>query len=165
MPDQEHLILVLASEAEEITRDMAVFFAPTRDVIEPGADWPPDLGPGELAALIPQLRLTIGNLADVMGQIVSGNKGDPDKANLVSEGVRLIEQAEQVIGEGETLFGVPASPPSARPQQDVAARDFPHGATATPATGTSLATPEAGAAPPASLRPGGSAGPGTRHPR
>jgi|SRR5271166_6233344 len=165
MPDQEHLILVLASEAEEITRDMAVFFAPTRDVIEPGADWPPDLGPGELAALIPQLRLTIGNLADVMGQIVSGNKGDPDKAKLLSEGVRLIEQAEQVIREGETLFGVPASPPGTRPQQDLAARDFPHGAAATPATGTSLATPEVGSATPAPLRPGSSAGPGTGHPR
>ena len=60
MPDQEHLILVLASEAEEITRDMSVFFAPTRDLIEPGADWPQDLGPGELAALIPHLRRTIG---------------------------------------------------------------------------------------------------------
>jgi len=126
MPDQEHLILVLASEAEEITRDMAVFFAPTRDVIEPGADWPPDLDPGELAALIPQLRLTIGNLADVMGQIVSDNKGDPDKAKLVSEGVRLIEQAEQVIRESETLFGVPASPPGTRPS-----RTWPHGTSRT----------------------------------
>jgi hypothetical protein len=164
MPDQEHLILVLASEAEEITRDMAVFFAPTRDVIEPGADWPPDLGPGEMAALIPQLRLTIGNLADVMRQIVSGNKADPDKAKLVSEGVRLIEQAEQAIREGETLFGVPASPPGTRPQQDVAARDFPHGAAATPATGTSRATPEAGSATPVPPRPESSAGPGTRHP-
>ena len=148
MPDQEHLILVLASEAEEITRDMAVFFAPTRDVIEPGADWPPDLGPGEMAALIPQLRLTIGNLADVMRQIVSGNKADPDQA----------------IREGETLFGVPASPPGTRPQQDVAARDFPHGAAATPATGTSRATPEACSATPVPPRPGSSAGPGTRHP-
>lgn len=148
MPDQEHLILVLASEAEEITRDMAVFFAPARDVIEPGADWPPDLGPGELAALIPQLRFTIRNLADVMGQIVSGNNGDPDKAKLVSEGVHLIEQAEQVIREGETLFGAPASPLGTRPQQDVAARDFPHAAAATPATGTSLVTPEAGSATP-----------------
>jgi hypothetical protein len=165
MPDQEHLILVLASDAEEITRDIAVFFTPTRDVIEPGADWPPDLSPGELAALIPQLRLTIGNLADVMGQIVFDNKGDPDKAKLVSEGVRLIEQAEQVIREGETLFGVPASPPRTRPQQDVAARDFPHGAAATPATDTSLATPEAAPAIPSTLRPGGSAAPGTRHPR
>ncbi len=38
MPDQEHLILVLARDAEEITRDISVFFAPTRDFIEPGAD-------------------------------------------------------------------------------------------------------------------------------
>ena len=148
MPDQEHLILMLARDAEEVTRDMSVFFAPTRDFIEPGADWPPDLGPGELAALMPQLRLTIGNLADVMGQIVSGNKGDPDKAKLVSEGVRLMEQAEQVIRAGETLFGVPASPSGTCPQQDVAAGDFLHGAAATPATGTSRATPEAGSAPP-----------------
>ena len=60
MPEQEHLILVLARDAEEITRDISVFFAPARDVIEPGADWPHDLSPGELATLIPQLRLTIG---------------------------------------------------------------------------------------------------------
>ena len=66
MPDQEHLILVLARDAEEITRDMSVFFAPTRDFIEPGADWPHDLTRGELAALIPHLRRTIGRLADVM---------------------------------------------------------------------------------------------------
>ena len=45
MPDQEHLILVLARDAEEITRDISVFFAPTRDFIEPGADWPHDLDP------------------------------------------------------------------------------------------------------------------------
>ena len=56
MPDQEHLILVLARDAEEITRDISVFFAPTRDFIEPGADWPQDLTRAELAALIPYLR-------------------------------------------------------------------------------------------------------------
>jgi hypothetical protein len=148
MPDQEHLILVLARDAEEVTRDMSVFFAPTRDFIEPGADWPPDLGPGELAALIPQLRLTIGHLADVLGQIILDNKGDPDKAKLVSEGVRLIEQGEQAVRAGETLFGAPASPPGTLPQQEVAAQDFPHGAAAAPATGTSLATPEVGPANP-----------------
>ena len=121
MPDQDHLILVLARDAEEITRDMSVFFAPTRDLIEPGADWPPDLGPGELAALIPQLRLTIGHLADVLGQIIHDSKGDPDKAKLVSKGVGLIEQGEQAVRAGETLFGVPASPPGTRPQPEVAA--------------------------------------------
>ena len=94
MPDQDHLILVLARDAEEITRDMSVFFAPTRDLIEPGADWPPDLGPGELTALIPQLRLTIGHLADVLRQIILDSKGDPDKAKPVSKGIGLIEQGE-----------------------------------------------------------------------
>ena len=164
MPDQEHLILVLARDAEEITRDMSVFFAPTRDLIEPGADWPPDLGPGELTALIPQLRLTIGHLADVMGQIVSGNKGDPEKARLVSEGVRLIEQGEQAIRAGETLFGAP-SPPGTRPQQDVAAQDFPYEAAARPASDASSAT--SGADPAISAPPGTGSdpGPGTRHPR
>ena len=42
MQDQEHLILVLAREAEEITHGMPVLFAPARDLIEPGADWPQD---------------------------------------------------------------------------------------------------------------------------
>ena len=148
MPDQDHLILVLARDAEEITRDMSVFFAPTRDLIEPGADWPPDLGPGELTALIPQLRLTIGHLADVLRQIILDSKGDPDKAKLVSKGIGLIEQGEQAVRAGETLFGVPASPPGTRPQPEVSAQDFPHGAAVTPATGTSLALPEAGPANP-----------------
>jgi hypothetical protein len=165
MPDQEHLILVLARDAEEITRDMSVFFAPTRDFIEPGADWPPDLGPGELAALIPQLRLTIGHLADVMGQIVSGNKGDPGKARLVSEGVRLIEQGERAIRAGETLFGAPAGPPDTRPQQDVAAQDFPYEAAARPASDASSATSGADPAIPAPPGTGSNPGPGTRHPR
>ncbi len=162
MPDQDHLILVLARDAEEITRDMSVFFAPTRDLIEPGADWPPELGPGELATLIPQLRLAIGHLADVLRQIILDSKGDPGKARLVSEGIGLIEQGEQAVQAGETLFGVPANPPGARPEPEVAAQDFPHGAAVTPATGTSLAPPEAGPANPGPPRPGTSAG--TRHP-
>ena len=53
MPDQEHLILVLAREAEVITHDMSVFFAPARDFIEPGADWPQDLTPGEVGGADP----------------------------------------------------------------------------------------------------------------
>jgi hypothetical protein len=165
MPDQEHLILVLARDAEEITRDMSVFFAPTRDFIEPGADWPPDLGPGELAALIPQLRLTIGHLADVIGQIVSGNKGDPGKARLVSQGVRLIEQGERAIRAGETLFGAPAGPPDTRPQQGVAVQDSPREAAARPASDASPATSGVGPAIPALPGTGSSPGPGTRHSR
>jgi hypothetical protein len=159
MPDQEHLILVLARDAEEITRDMSVFFAPTRDFIEPGADWPPDLSPGELAALIPQLRLTIGHLADVLGQIVFDNKGDPEKARQVSEGIRLIEQAEQAIRAGETLFDAPAIPPGSRPGQDVAARDYPHGAAAVTASDASPAAPKVGPAVPVPPRPGSNPGP------
>ena len=165
MPDQEHLILVLAREAEEITRDMSVFFAPTRDFIEPGADWPQDLTPGELAVLIPQLRRTIGSLSDVITQVVAGNQADPEKARLVTEGVRLIEQGEEAIRAGETLFGAAASPQGTRPQQEVAAQDFPHGAAAGPASDASPATPEAGPAIPAAPRPGDNPGPGTRHPR
>ena len=164
MPDQEHLILVLARDAEEITRDMSVFFAPTRDFIEPGADWPPDLGPGELAALIPQLRLTIGHLADVMGQIVSGNKGDPGKARLVSEGVRLIEQGEQAIRAGETLFGAPQPaghpPPAGRGRTGLPVRSCRQ-ASQRRLTGHVRSRP-GHPAPPGT---GSSPGPGTRHPR
>jgi hypothetical protein len=165
MPDQEHLILVLARDAEELSRDMSVFFAPTRDFIEPGADWPPDLNPGELAALIPQLRLTIGHLADVMGQVVSGNKGDPGKARLVSEGVRLIEQGVQALRAGETLFGAPARPPGTRPPQDVAAQDFPREAAARPASDASPATAGAAPAIPAPPGTGSNPDPRTRHSR
>jgi len=165
MPDQEHLILVLARDAEEITRDMSVFFAPTRDFIEPGADWPQDLTPAELAVLIPRLRRTIGSLSDVITRVVAGNQADPEKARLVTEGVRLIEQGEQAIRAGETLFGAPLSPPGTRLQQDVAAQDFPHGAAVGPASGASPATPEAGPAIPAPPQPGSSPGPGTRHQR
>ena len=100
MPDQEHLILVLAREAEVITHDMSVFFAPARDFIEPGAGWPQDLTPGELGGLIPQLRRTIGWLSDVITQVVDGNQADPDKARLVTEGVRLIEQGDEMIDVG-----------------------------------------------------------------
>jgi len=165
MPDQEHLILVLAREAEEITRDVSVFFAPTRDFIEPGADWPQDLTPAELAVLIPRLRRTIGSLSDVLTRVVAGNQADPEKARLVTEGVRLIEQGEQAIRAGETLFGAPPSPPGTCPQQDVAAQDFPQGAAAGSAGDASPATHEPGPAIPAPPRPGSSPGPGTRHPR
>jgi len=165
MPDQEHLILVLARDAEEITRDMSVFYAPTRDFIEPGADWPQDLTPAELAVLIPRLRRTIGSLSDVLTRVVAGNQADPEKARLVTEGVRLIEQGEQAIRAGETLFGAPPSSPGTRLQQDVAAQDFPHGAAVGPASDASPATPEAGPAIPAPPRPGSSPGPGTRHRR
>ena len=151
MPDQEHLILVLARDAEEITRDISVFFAPTRDFIEPGADWPQDLTRAELAALIPHLRRTIGSLSDVITHVVADNRADPEKARLVAEGVRLIEQGEEAIRAGETLFGAPPSPPGTRSQQDVAAQDFPDGAAARPASGASLAAPEVGLAP---SRPG-----------
>ncbi len=40
MPDQEHLILVLAREAEEITRDMYSAFRPARRVPAPSRKWP-----------------------------------------------------------------------------------------------------------------------------
>jgi hypothetical protein len=152
MPDQEHLILVLAREAEVITHDMPVFFAPARDFFEPGAGWPQDLT---------QLRRTIGWLSDVITQVVAGNQADPDKARLVTEGIRLIEQGEEAIRAGETLFGAAASPPGSRPQQEVAAQDYPHGAAARPASGTSAAGPAIPAAP----RPGDNPGPGTRHAR
>jgi hypothetical protein len=165
MPDQEHLILVLAREAEEITRDMPVFFAPNRDFIEPGADWPYDLTPAELAVLIPHLCRTIGSLSDVITHVVADNQADPEKARLVTEGVRLIEQGEEAIRAGETLFGVPASPPGTHLQQEVAAQDFPHGAAAGPASDASPAAPEAGPAIPAPPGPGSNPGPGTRHPR
>jgi hypothetical protein len=163
MPDQEHLILVLARDAEEITRDIAVFFAPTRDFIEPGADWPQDLTRAELAALIPYLRRTIGSLSDVITHVVASDQADPDKARMVAEGVRLIEQGEEAIRAGEALFGAPPSPPGTRSQQDVAAQGFPDGAAVGPSGGASLATPEAGLAVPS--RPGNNPGPGTRHPR
>ena len=117
MPDQEHLILVLARDAEEITRDISVFFAPTRDFIEPGADWPQDLTRAELAALIPYLRRTIGSLSDVITHVAADNRADPEKARVVAEGVRLIEQGEEAIRAGETLFGAPPSPPGTRSQQ------------------------------------------------
>ena len=165
MPDQEHLILVLARDAEEITRDISVFFAPARDFIEPGADWPQDLTRAELAALIPHLRRTIGSLSDVMSQRRRRNQADPEKARLVTEGVRLIEQGEQAIRAGETLFGAPPSPPGIRSQQDVAAQDFPDGAAARPASGASPETPEADPAIPAPPGTGSHPGPGTRHPR
>jgi hypothetical protein len=159
MPDQEHLILVLAREAEVITHDMPVFFAPARDFIEPGAGWPPDLTPGELAGLIPQLRRTIGWLSDVITQVAAGNQADPDKARLVTEGARLTEQGGEAIRAGETLFGAAASPPGSRPQQEVAAQDYPHGAAAGPASGASAATPAAGPAIPAAPGPGDNPGP------
>jgi hypothetical protein len=162
MPDQEHLILVLARDAEEITRDISVFFAPTRDFIEPGADWPQDLTRAELAALIPYLRRTIGSLSDVITHVIADNRADPEKARVVAEGVRLIEQGEEAIRAGETLFGAPPSPPGTRSQQDVATQDFPDGA-AGPASGALLAAPEVGR--PAPPRPGNNQGPGTRHPR
>jgi hypothetical protein len=165
MPDQEHLILMLAGEAEEITHDMSVFFAPARDFIEPDADWPQDLTPGELAGLIPQLRRTIGWLSDVITQVVAGNQADPDKARLVTEGIRLIEQGEKAIQAGETLFAAAASLQGSRPKQEVAAQDFPPGAAAGPASGASAATPAAGPAIPAAPRPGDNPGPGTRHAR
>jgi hypothetical protein len=165
MPDQEHLILVLARDAEEITRDISVFFAPTRDFIEPGADWPQDLTRAELAVLIPHLRRTIGSLSDVITHIITGNQADPEKARLVTEGARLIEQGEQAIRAGETLFGAPPGRPATRPQQDVAAQDFPHGAAATPASDASPAAPEAGPDIPALPRADSNPGPGTRHPR
>ena len=163
MPDQEHLILVLARDAEEITRDISVFFAPTRDFIEPGADWPQDLTRAELAALIPYLRRTIGSLSDVITHVAADNRADPEKARVVAEGVRLIEQGEEAIRAGETLFGAPPSPPGTRSQQDVATQDFPDGAAAGPASGALLAAPEVGL--PAPPRPGNNQGPGTRHPR
>src|ERR1035441_10031659 len=97
MPDQEHLILVLAREAEVITHDMPVFFAPARDFIEPGAGWPPDLTPGEIAGLIPQLRRTIGWLSAVITQVAAGNQADPDKARLVTEGARLTRSEERRV--------------------------------------------------------------------
>ena len=80
MPDQEHLILVLARDAEEITRDISVFFAPTRDFIEPGAGWPQDLTRAELAALIPYLRRTIGSLSDVITHVAADNRADPGES-------------------------------------------------------------------------------------
>ena len=163
MPDQEHLILVLARDAEEITRDISVFFAPARDVIEPGADWPQDLTRAELAILIPHLRRTIGSLSDVITHVAADNQADPEKARVVTEGARLIQQGGEAIRAGEMLFGAPPSPPGTRSQQDVAAQDFPDGTATGPAGGASLATPEAGLAVPS--RPGNNPGPGTRHPR
>jgi hypothetical protein len=163
MPDQEHLILVLARDAEEITRDISVFFAPTRDFIEPGADWPQDLTRAELAALIPYLRRTIGSLSDVITHVIADNRADPEKARVAAEGVRMIEQGEEARRAGETLFGAPPSPPGTRSQQDMAAQDFPDGAATGPASGPSLAAPEVGLAVPS--RPGNNHGPGTRHPR
>jgi hypothetical protein len=163
MPDQEHLILVLARDAEEITRDISVFFAPARDVIEPGADWPQDLTRAELAALIPYLRRTIGSLSDVITHVIADNRADPEKARVAAEGVRMIEQGEEAIRAGETLFGAPPSPPGTRSQQDMAAQDFPDGAATGPASGASLAAPEVGR--PVPSRPGNNHGPGTRHPR
>ena len=163
MPDQEHLILVLARDAEEITRDIAVFFAPTRDFIEPGADWPQDLTCAELAALIPYLRRTIGSLSDVITHVVASDQADPDKARMVAEGVRLIEQGEKAIRAGEALFGAPPNPPGTRSQQDVAAQGFPDGAAVGPAWGVASEAPPAGPAVPS--RPGNNPGPGTRHPR
>lgn len=165
MPDQEHLILVLARDAEEITRDISVFFAPARDVIEPGADWPQDLTCAELAALMPHLRRAIGSLADVISRVVAGNQADAEKATLVTQGARLIEQGEQAIRAGETLFGSPPSLPGIRFQRDVAAQDFPDGAAARPPSGASLEMPEAG--PAITALPGTSSHPGsgTRHPR
>ena len=164
MPDQEHLILVLARDAEEITRDMSVFFAPTRDFIEPGADWPQDLTRAELAILIPHLRRTIGSLSDVITRVVADNQADPEKATLVTQGVRLIEQGEQAIRAGETLFGAPPSPRGTRSQQDMAAQDFPDGAAARPPSDASPETPEANPAIPAPPRAGSNPGSGTRHP-
>ena len=165
MPDQEHLILVLARDAEEITRDISVFFAPARDVIEPGADWPQDLTRAELAILIPHLRRAIGSLADVMSRVVARNQADPEKATLVTQGARLIEQGEQAIRAGETLFGSSPSLPGIRSQRDVAAQDFPDGAAARPPSGASLEMPEAGSAIPAQPGTGNHPGSGTRHPR
>ena len=164
MPDQEHLILVLARDAEEITRDISVFFAPDRDVIEPGADWPQDLTRAELAVLIPHLRRTIGSLSDVITRVAADNQADPEKATLVIQGARLIEKGEQALRAGETLFGAPPGPQATRSQQDVAAQDFPDGA-ANPASGASLETPEANPAIPDTPRTSSSPGPGTRHPR
>jgi hypothetical protein len=165
MPDQEHLILVLARDAEEITRDISVFFAPARDVIEPGADWPQDLTRAELAILIPHLRRAIGSLSEVITRVAAGNQADPEKATLVTQGARLIEQGEQAIRAGETLFGVPPSLPGIRSQRDVAAQDFPDGAAARPPSGASPETPEADPAIPAPPGTGSHPGSGTRHPR
>jgi len=99
----------------------------------------------------------------VITHVVASDQADPDKARMVAEGVRLIEQGEEAIRAGETLFGAAPSPPGTRSQQDVAAQGFPDGAATGPAGGASLATPEAGLAVPS--RPGSNPGPGTRHPR
>ena len=100
-----------------------------------------------------------------MTRVVADNQADPEKATLVTEGVRLIEQGEEAIRAGETLFGAPPSLPGTRSQQDVAAQDFPDGAAARPASGASPETPEADPAIPAPPGPGSHPGPGTRHPR
>jgi hypothetical protein len=119
MPEKEHPILALAREAEEIADDMFTFFNPVEKHFGPHEDddWPRDLTPGELAGLIQQLCRTIGSLSDTIGQMIAENQADPDKARLVTDGIRLIEQGEEAIRAGETLFGATGGQSAAPAQQ------------------------------------------------
>jgi hypothetical protein len=128
MPAEERHVLDIARETESNAQDLLLFFDSAGKHLGPRAeeDWRRDLAPGELAGLVPQLRRTISWLSGAIGQILAENQADPDKAKLVIDGLRQIEQGGERIRAAETmLFGAGGGRPAARAQQDLAAENFP----------------------------------------
>ena len=166
--EEEHPVLALAAETRLNATGLAEFFNSTEKYFgghEP-EDWPRDLTPAELARLMPQIRLSIGELADAIQLCMTENQPDPEKAKLVTEGLRLIGDGLTSLQAGETLYGPAEGTRGARTQREVAAHNFPHGPGPHPGS-TTGPVPDAdqpeGAARrpaeqgrPAGTRPGGS---------
>ena len=167
MPDDEHPVLALAREADEITSAIGDFFNSTERYHQPPppGGWPRDLTSGELAGLVPQLNATLENVRFAIELMIEDDSlaarplADPGKTQLVTSGLDLISQGYDAIKAGETLFGQAGGPAAAGAQQEAAvARNFPQGPGAGPQPARGTAGP-AGPGEDAARRRRGSPGP------
>lgn len=150
MPEEEHPIPRLAREARETTSAVAEFFNPVEKHFGPheDGDWPRDLTRDELGGLMPQLRETIQNLAYAIELVLDqenldANDADVGQAVRVAVGLRLVVEGAEVIRAGEGLFGTKPGQTAARPQQALAAENFPRGRAVGPHPGGGPGQPAA----------------------
>ena len=176
MPDDEHPVLALGKEAEQITRALGEFFDPVEKYFGPHdpEEWPRDLTREELGTLLPRLNNSIANLAWAVGLMVDENPpgpGQEEKVRQVREGIQQIGSGFDAIMAAQDLFSAPGAPPAGtaespgpatspppaiapgqadgqqRGAQRVAAENFPSGPAADPGAAAGITgPPEAGPA-------------------
>jgi hypothetical protein len=168
MPDDEHPVLALAREADEITSAIGDFFNSTERYHQPPppGGWPRDLTSGELASLVPRLNATLENVRFAIENMIEEDSlaarplADPGKAQLVTSGLGFISQGYDAVKAGETLFGPAEGPAAAGAQRQTAARNFPQGPGAAPQPASGTAGPAGpGEDAAARRRRGGDTGP------